>query len=231
MGKEYKLIKNIWSGKYPERGNKEPLSILEKAFMTLLIVIRSFSLVRIKDFPIFSSYNSQSVFSEFYVVSWFVFLLLLLFLYPFWYPFRPILIIWILLGLVAYRTIEGLAYRLSIIFVNKYSRKRGLRSMNRSLLLFMFNYCETIIGFAIFYLATRSIGYSNCDRVITKPIEALYFSVVTITTLGYGDMRPISRFGQGLALLEPLLGFVMVIIVIGVFLTGVKGIKEKRRGD
>jgi len=228
VGKEYKLIKNIWSGKYPERGNKEPLSVLEKAFMTLLIVIRSFSLGRIiKVFFISCSYKTRSGISELYVLLWFVVSLCLLFLYP----FRPIWGTWILLGLVAHRTIEGLAYPLSIIFVNKYDRKRGPRSINRSLLLLMFNYCEIIIGFAIFYLATRSIGYSNCDRVITKPIEALYFSVVTITTLGYGDMRPISWFGQGLALLEPLLGFVMVIIVIGVFLTGVKGIKEKRRGN
>jgi len=94
----------------------------------------------------------------------------------------------------------------------------------------MFNYCEIIIGFAILYLATYSIGYSNSNRVITRPVEALYFSTVTITTLGYGDMRPMSPFGQKLALLEPLLGFILVILVIGVFLTGVRDIKEKTQG-
>ena len=91
----------------------------------------------------------------------------------------------------------------------------------------MFNYCEIIIGFAVLYLATYSIGYSNSNKIITTPIEALYFSTVTITTLGYGDMIPISPLGQKLALLEPLLGFILVVLVIGVFLTGVRDIKEK----
>lgn len=95
----------------------------------------------------------------------------------------------------------------------------------------MFNYCEIIIGFAILYLATYSIGYSTSNKIITTPIEALYFSTVTITTLGYGDMMPISPFGQKLALLEPLLGFISVVLVIGVFLTGVTDIKEKTEVD
>lgn len=219
--KEYQLIKDIWSGKYPERPEKEPLSILERAFMIVLVSIRSLSLVHIKGF--FGSYNIRSEISEFYVVGWFVALL--------WLLLHPLSSIVFLSVVVVYRIIEGLAYRLSIVYVDQYGRRWGVRSVNRSLLLLTVNYCEIIIGFAILYLATHSIGYSNSDKVITKPIEALYFSVVTITTLGYGDMRPISPFGQGLALLEPLLGFVMVVLVIGVFLTGVKGIKEKTKGN
>jgi len=90
----------------------------------------------------------------------------------------------------------------------------------------MINYFTVVIGFAIFYLATQSIGNSNEGTAITKPIEALYFSVVTITTLGYGDMKPISMWEQRLALLEPLLGLVMVILILGVFLTW-----KKNRAD
>jgi len=215
--KEYQLISNIWSGKFPEHYKKISLSVLEKVFMTVLIFIRSLSLVHIKEF--FNSYKIRSEISEFYVLAWFVVLLCLL-----WYPLSSTAFLFVI---VVYRLIDGLNYRLCIIFVDRYKRDWGLRSLNRSLLILMFNYCEVIIGFAVLYLATYSIGYSNSNKIITTPMEALYFSTVTITTLGYGDMIPISPFGQKLALLEPLLGFILVVLVIGVFLTGVRDIKEK----
>ncbi|MBN4075432.1 MAG: hypothetical protein COA71_11890 [SAR86 cluster bacterium] len=47
--------------------------------------------------------------------------------------------------------------------------------------------------------------------------NSLYFSVVTITTLGYGDLSPISDFGKAIASLEALLG----IVLMGVFLFAV----------
>ncbi len=214
--KEYQLISDIWSEKFPKRYKKISLSILEKAFMTVLIFIRSLSLVHISGF--LSDYKIRSEISEFYVLAWFFVLLWLL-----WHPFSSTAFLFVV---VVYRIIDGLNYRLCIVFVDRYQPRWGLRSLNRSLLLLMFNYCEIIIGFAIFYLATCSIGYSNSNGAITRPLEALYFSTVTITTLGYGDMRPISPFGQGLTLLQPLLGFILIVIVIGVFLTGVRDIKE-----
>lgn len=218
--KEYQLISDIWSGKFPEHRKKVSLSILEKVFMAMLVFVRSLSLVHFKEF--FSSYKIRSEISEFYVLAWLAMLLWLL-----WHPLSSTVL---LLVIVAYRLIDGLNYRLCIVFVDRYTPSWGLRSLNRSLLILMFNYCEIIIGFAILYLATHSIGYSN-SNIITTPIEALYFSTMTITTSSYGDIRLISTVGQKLALLEPLLGFVLVVLVIGVFLTGVKDIKEKTDED
>jgi hypothetical protein len=45
-------------------------------------------------------------------------------------------------------------------------------------------------------------------------LDYLYFSIVTITTLGYGDMTPITNYSRFLVGLESILG----IIVIGLFL-------------
>lgn len=215
--KEYQLIVDIWSGEFPESNKKISLSILERAFMTVLIFTRSLSLVHIKGF--FCEYKIRSEISEFYVLAWFIALLWLL-----WHPLTSTTF---LLVIVTYRIIDGLNYRLSIVFVDRYKRDWGLRSLNRSLILLLFNFFEIIIEFAILYLATDSIVYSNSKEIITTPLEALYFSTITITTSGYGDMMPISSLGQKLALLEPLLGLILIILVIGVFLTGVRDIKEK----
>lgn len=44
--------------------------------------------------------------------------------------------------------------------------------------------------------------------------SALYFSVVTITTLGFGDMYPVSWFGKMMVCLEALSG----VVIVGLFL-------------
>ena len=48
--------------------------------------------------------------------------------------------------------------------------------------------------------------------------QTLYFSVVTITTLGYGDMCPDKPLGLFLTSVEPIMGIVLLVLVVGVFL-------------
>lgn len=218
---EYKLIKSIWVNKYPEKTEKYPLSILEKFFMILFVFIRSFSLVHIKDF--FKSYNVRSEISEFYVVFWLIVLAFLL--------FNPIFSPLLLFIIVFYRLIDGLNYRLCIIFVDRYAKNWNVRSINRSLIILMLNYFEIVIGFAILYLTTKSVGYSESDIIISTPLEGFYFSTITLTTLGYGDLSPINSTGQLLSVIEPIFGFVLIVIVVGVIINGIKNIRERNIND
>jgi len=218
---EYRLIKSIWVNKYPENTEKYPLSILEKFFMSLFIFIRSFSLVHIKDF--FVSYNVKSEISEFYVAIWLLFLLYLL--------YNPILCSSLLIIVVFYRLIDGLNYRLCIIFVDRYAKDWNVRSINRSLIILMLNYFEIVIGFAILYLTTSSIGYSESNTIISTPLEGVYFSTITLTTLGYGDLNPINSTGQLLSIIEPIFGFVLIILIVGVIINGIKDVRERNKYD
>lgn len=94
----------------------------------------------------------------------------------------------------------------------------GIKSPIRSIILLFFNYIEIIIHFASVYLLSLSIGNSGCQTPITCPLEAIYFSIVTITTLGYGDIRPISRIGRILVSLQVLIGIVLIVTVLARFL-------------
>ena len=213
--KEYLLIIDIWLNEFPE--NKvNNLSIIEKSFMSLIIFIRSLSLVHIKD--IFKKGKIRSEISEFYVLGRLFFMFYILFS-----SLINNLHIYIL---VIYFLIDGLNYRLCIFFVDRYKKDWGLRSINRTIILLMLNYFEIIIGFSIFYYLTKSIVYSDTLKIITSPIQSLYFSAITITTLGYGDMTPISSIGRILVILELGLGFILTIIIIGLVLTGVRYVKE-----
>lgn len=221
--KEILLIKDVCLGQFPVRQNKEQagtefkLSLVERSFMAILITIRALSLVHLS--KLFIRYNKKSHFSELYVLFWLIILAFFLFAE---YTDKFVLL------LTAYRIIEGFDYRLCIIFVDKYKPNWGLRSINRSLILLVVNYIEMIIGYAILYMGTRSISYTAKSERVTDPIDAIYFSVVTITTLGYGDILPASSLGRVLCIAETLMGMIFVVLVIGTFLTGVSDIRHKK---
>ncbi|MEZ5245784.1 MAG: pentapeptide repeat-containing protein [Acidimicrobiales bacterium] len=57
-------------------------------------------------------------------------------------------------------------------------------------------------------------------------ISSVYFSVVTLTTLGYGDVVPASQTAQIVVMLEVVLGYVMLGGLLSIFAT-----KMGRRGE
>lgn len=57
-------------------------------------------------------------------------------------------------------------------------------------------------------------------------MSPLYFSVVTLTTLGYGDVFPVSKVAQILAMIEVVIGYVMLGGLLSIFAN-----KMARRAD
>ncbi len=69
-----------------------------------------------------------------------------------------------------------------------------------------------IFGFGGMYLNTCSIG-AEIGCCLTKPLDALYFSSVTITTLGYGDYSPIHSTGKWLVIAELGSGLLLLFCI------------------
>lgn len=90
---------------------------------------------------------------------------------------------------------------------------------------FLISYITTI--FMIIFLFTGAY-MSNPEDFLIQGInnrlsfeEALYFSTVTITTVGYGDITPLSRVNRFLAATEAFLGMVVNVALLGyVFSSG-----------
>ena len=76
--------------------------------------------------------------------------------------------------------------------------------------------------YAILYLLSGAIGYSN-NKIIQKPFEALYFSIITISTTGFGDITPKNGCGQFLASTEIIIGIFMLIVFLGTLISLWKG--------
>ncbi len=52
-------------------------------------------------------------------------------------------------------------------------------------------------------------------------IDAFYYTVVTMTTLGYGDLTPVSAGAKLLATFECIVGYVMFALTVGIITRGV----------
>lgn len=212
---DFQLVRDIWIGTYPHpKDLKYRLSVLERFVMCSLVLVRGLSLnfwIKRPGQP----KEKRTQISEWYVLIWFAVLISFLFL-----PKIAIIPL-----LTAYRLIEGFNYRLCIIFVDRYHSEWSLRSLNRSLILLLINYCEMAVGFAILYLYTNSVLLDK--GLITDPWNAVYFSIVTITTLGDGRFVPASTMGEFLVCAEAIMGLVFLALVVSMFIGGIPPIANR----
>jgi hypothetical protein len=59
----------------------------------------------------------------------------------------------------------------------------------------------------------------------TRPVR-LYFSYVTLATLGYGDYTPAGNLGRSFAVLEALLGQLYLVTVVALVVTRLSGFRR-----
>jgi len=77
-----------------------------------------------------------------------------------------------------------------------------------------------IFGYAVIYYFYNGIYIRIANNIASynpKFLEALYFSIVTFTTLGFGDLAPKPGFFQIFASFEALLGAIFMAMFIYVF--------------
>jgi hypothetical protein len=72
----------------------------------------------------------------------------------------------------------------------------------------------TLIYVFIEDLLPGSFSYNGSAAGTLRPEDLLYFSFVTLTTTGYGDMAPVTAHARSLAILEQLAGTFYIAILI-----------------
>lgn len=79
-------------------------------------------------------------------------------------------------------------------------------------------------GFAVLFGAIGDIGGSPffADGVAATPANFLYFSLVTLTTTGYGDFVAGTELGRAMAATEALIGQMYLVTVLAVIVSNVR---------
>ncbi len=88
----------------------------------------------------------------------------------------------------------------------------GFASFVITVLFMMLHY---ICLFACFYMLFGVIEDSN-HQAISGLWQNIYFSTVTFTTLGYGNLVPANTAGEVIAAIEAIVGFAAFALLIGI---------------
>lgn len=89
--------------------------------------------------------------------------------------------------------------------------RRSLHASRHKILVFLIGVSTlvTIIASVMYVVEGPASGFTSIPR-------ALYWTVVTITTVGYGDITPRTNLGQVLAGLVMLLGYTIIAVPTGI---------------
>lgn len=133
----------------------------------------------------------------------------------------------ILVGIMIWFLCETFLLIPLLIFASdKYSRPR---SYSRSMVLFFFNYLEIVFDFGVIY----STG-NYLNQAFGHWYDPIYFSLVTSTTVGYGEFYPITFLGKFLVCTQGIIALTFIILFINFFVskvdsTGYFSSKEKEK--
>lgn len=117
----------------------------------------------------------------------------------------------------------GLAFSTSLVLIGVWSlfwyasTTMGLKAStiyltSDFLSIVVYDLLLMVIGFAGFY---AFVGIMDAQgNLVDDFLTCLYFSIVTFTTLGYGDFRP-TEATRAIAAIEAIVGFIMFAYIIG----------------
>ncbi len=91
---------------------------------------------------------------------------------------------------------------------------QALRTTGKRTAVFLFIIMVVIV---IMGTAMYVVEGNQPDTDFTSIPKGIYWAVVTMTTVGYGDITPTTHWGQTLAAVAMLLGYSIIIVPTGIF--------------
>ena len=88
---------------------------------------------------------------------------------------------------------------------------KAVYGSRRKIIVFMFSVIilVTILGSIMYLIEGEEKGFTSIPR-------SIYWAIVTITTVGYGDISPRTELGQALASLAMIIGYATLAIPAGI---------------
>ncbi len=84
----------------------------------------------------------------------------------------------------------------------------------------------TVMGAIMFFIEGNQEGTS-----FTSIPRSIYWAIVTITTVGYGDISPTTPIGQFIAAIVMIMGYAVIAVPTGIVTSEITRADEKQRHD
>jgi hypothetical protein len=121
------------------------------------------------------------------------------------------------------RIFEVVIYQINVLLFDEYRAKKAnlkytVRGFRRIVLLLLHNYIEVLCWFALFY---RNLAFLFDSKHISLNSlgGSLYFSLVTMSTLGYGDIIPKEGAGSFVVFMQLSIGILMALLILARFIS------------
>ena len=147
------------------------------------------------------------------------------------YPFTPIAIVDLLSILPGFGVINQgfkifrITRMLKILRIFKFLRYSDKISLFVRVLHKEKNVLLSVLGIAIFYVFLTALIMFNVEphvnpitgaQTFSNFFDALYWATVTLTTVGYGDLCPVTDVGRCVSMLSSLFGVAIIALPSGV---------------
>jgi voltage-gated potassium channel len=88
---------------------------------------------------------------------------------------------------------------------------QSLRDSSRKITVFMFTVLNLVIilGSLMYVIEGEESGFTSIPR-------SIYWAIITLTTVGYGDIVPITPLGQAMASLIMVIGYSIIAVPTGI---------------
>lgn len=89
---------------------------------------------------------------------------------------------------------------------------RALAASRHKIAIFLFAVVTavTVLGSLLYVIEGAASGFDSIPR-------SVYWAIVTLTTVGYGDIAPVTPLGQAVSAVIMLLGYGMIAVPTGIF--------------
>ena len=102
----------------------------------------------------------------------------------------------------------------------------------------------TVLGIAVFYVFLTALIMFNAEPHVNPEtgtatfrdfFDALYWATVTLTTVGYGDLTPVTDIGRFVSMLSSLFGVAVIALPSGVitasYLEELRSMRSEKKGE
>jgi len=137
------------------------------------------------------------------------------------------------IGLALFRLVDVLLGNAWLIVIEREETRDDMgyylfaRNLNRWILLVLMNVAEITVAFALLYLRIGGqFRTSSFPGGIDSCAAALYQSLLTLTTLGYGELYPATTLARILVMFQLVYFVLFILLVVPAVLSGIR-VREK----